>query len=94
MAVIRVPPTLPPSLAPDSQYTVQMSLHHVESDSDIFMEEHLSPEDLTAGNNAQQKVAVFRRGTLPQFKEGGEVHMVAHFWKRGKLVETQDCERV
>lgn len=93
-ANIRIPFTLPSSLPPNSNYTIQMSLHHVDRDTDIFIEHLLQPGDLAAGNSAQQKVVVLPSGSLPRFKHDGEVHMMAHFWKGGKLVETQDCGQI
>lgn len=91
---IQIPLTLPPSLAPESKFTIQMSLHHVDCDTDIFLEQHVNSEDLAAGSNAQQKVAVVPSGSLPRFKHDGEVHMMAHFWKGMKLVDTQDCGQI
>jgi hypothetical protein len=58
------------------------------------MEHLLRPGDLAAGNSAYQKVVVVSPGSLPRFQHDGEVHMMAHFWKDGKFIETQDCGQI
>lgn len=96
-STLRIPLSLPSALVTTptstSRYTLQFSLHHVERDTDIFIEKHYQVSELPSSSPAGQDgvVASLKRTEIPRFSGGGEVVLRAHFWKAGRLVESIGC---
>jgi hypothetical protein len=91
-STVRVPLTIPSTLSNTDKYTIQFSIHNIENDGEIFIEEHMKPSDLTGSGD--QRVASLSRANLPKFNGGGDVELKAWFWKGGKVVGREVCGRV
>jgi hypothetical protein len=90
-STLRIPLTIPSSLEGKDNYTIQFSIHNLDTDGEVFIEEHLKPSDLVG--SGEQRVASFSRAELPRFSRGGEVELKAWFWRGGKVVGREGCGR-
>lgn len=89
---MRIPLTIPASLATSTKYTIQFSIHSLSRDMDIFLPETLGPSDLVT--TTRGSVALLQREELPSFSDESERELQAHFWVRERCVETVGCGRI
>jgi len=69
-STLRIPLTIPTSLKGKDNYTIQFSIHNLDNDGEIFLEEHMKPSDLSG--SGEQRVASLSRASLPSFSKGGD----------------------
>lgn len=93
MANLHIPLTIPPSLQTPT-YTVQFSIHSPTLDEEIFMEKIYAASDLTTSAAGGTMAVLPPRERLPRFRRETECMLRAHFWKGGRLVESEEVGRI